>query len=354
MNAPPLIAATDAGLHCEPGGFHVDAWRPVERCVVTHAHSDHARAGSRSYLCATEGVAVLRARLGPDAAVEGIAYGERRSIGDVTVSLHPAGHLLGSAQVRVEHHGRVVVVSGDYKTAPDTTCRPFEPLRCDEFITESTFGLPIYRWPADRDVFDDMNAWWRGNVEAGRTSVVFAYALGKAQRVLSGLDAGIGPILLHRAVHRMTQVYRASGVALPPAEHATDALARSARGRALVIAPPSAAGTPWLRKFGPASLAMASGWMAVRGTRRRRALDRGFVLSDHADWPALLNTIAATGATRVGVTHGYTAPLVRYLTERGPDAYTIATRFEGELDAPADAADEADTTAAGANGGDAT
>jgi putative mRNA 3-end processing factor len=279
---------------------------------------------------------VLRERVGVQAAITGVEFGEQVTMGEVRVSLHPAGHILGSAQVRVERGGEVWVVSGDYKTAQDRTCEAFEPVSCRVFITESTFGLPIYRWRAQAEVFGEINEWWRSNQREARTSVVFAYALGKAQRVLGGVDASIGPIVVHGAVGRLNRAYAEAGVELPRAELATETQ-EEVRGRGLVIAPPSAAGSPWLRRFmrGPAtggiSTALVSGWMQVRGTRRRQAVDRGFVLSDHADWDGLLETIRATGAERIGVTHGYVRPLARYVEEvRGLGSFIVPTRYEGE------------------------
>ncbi len=328
----PLLAATQDGLYCEAGGFHVDPWNPVDNAVVTHAHSDHATPGCGRYLCAAEGLTVLRARLSDDAPLDASPYGEARAIDGVTVSLHPAGHILGSSQVRVEHRGEVWVVSGDYKVAPDPTCRAFEPVRCHTFITESTFGLPIYRWPSQADVFGEIDAWRRENAERGLSSVLFAYSLGKAQRVLAGVDPSQGPIYCHGAVRRLNDAYRQAGVALPPAQSASEAPADEDWSRALVIAPPSAAGTPWLRRFGDISSGFASGWMQVRGARRRRSVDRGFVLSDHADWPDLLAAIAATGAERVLVTHGSAAAMARYLNEQGLEAAVLSTRYSGEQD----------------------
>jgi putative mRNA 3-end processing factor len=327
--ADDLLLPTDHGLYCPAGDFHVDPWRPVPRAVVTHAHADHARWGCGAYLAATPGAGVLRMRLG-EITLQTVDYGEPVWINGVRVSLHPAGHLLGSAQVRVEHGGRVWVVSGDYKTEAERTCTPFEPVRCEVFITESTFGLPVYRWRPESEVYAEINAWWRGNQERGWTSLLLAYSLGKTQRLLSGVDGAIGPILLHGSAVGMTAAYRAAGVALAPAEHASAAALRAGRGRALVIAPPSVLGSSWTKALGEYSVAMASGWMAIRGMRRRRAMDRGFVLSDHADWPGLLEAIAATGAGRVGVTHGHTAPMVRWLSERGIDAWEVPTRYTGE------------------------
>ncbi len=339
MHVPDLLRLTDQGLYCEAGDFIIDPWQPVERAVVTHAHSDHARRGCRSYLAARPGEAVLRLRLDPGAAVETAAYGEVVTHRGVRVSLHPAGHILGSAQVRLEHQGRVWVVTGDYKLQPDPTCTAFEPVRCHTLVTESTFGLPIYRWPAPAAVRDEIHSWWRLNQEAGKASLLLGYALGKAQRLLAGLDPSVGPIYLHGAVDKLTRAYRESGVVLPPATYVGEAPKDTDWRRALILAPPSAHGTPWVRKFGPVSAGLASGWMRIRGTRRRRAVDRGFVLSDHADWPGLLETIKEAGAERVWVTHGYTAVVVRWLREHGLDAEAVATRFEGESeDAPEEAA----------------
>ena len=338
-----MLRLTNEGLYCEAGGFHVDPWAAVPRAVVTHAHGDHVAWGCGAYLASADGAALLQLRLGGTGAVEALPYGERRLLGGVSVSLHPAGHILGSVQVRLEAGGEVWVVSGDYKTDPDPTCRPFEPVRCHTFISESTFGLPIYRWPAQSEVFSEINAWWRVNADAGRASLLSGYALGKAQRLIAGLDPSIGPILTHGAVEKINAAYRAAGVALPATTYAGDA-DRGATRRAIVIAPPSAAGSVWARRFGNASNAFASGWMRVRGARRRRSLDRGFTLSDHADWPGLLGAIAATGAERVWVTHGFTRPVVRWLEEQGLEARAVATRFEGERDEP-EAPGEADAPA---------
>lgn len=326
-----VIVVGDFGLYCAAGDFYIDPWRPVERAVVTHAHSDHARWGSRTYYCAAVGGGVLRERVGADARIVGIPYGERMRLGEALVSFHPAGHILGSAQVRVEVDGEVWVVAGDFKVDDDPSCDAFESVKCDTFITESTFALPVYRWPAPAATFTEMNNWWRGNQSNGRTSVVFAYALGKAQRVLCGLDPSIGPIGVHGAVDKMNQHYLHAGKPLPPTMAANKETRDLLRGKGLIVAPGSARNTPWLRRFAPYSLAFASGWMRVRGARRRGAFDRGFVLSDHADWPGLLSAIRASGAKRVGVTHGFADVLARWLREReGLDAFELPTRFVGE------------------------
>lgn len=339
-----LVVLRAEGLYCPAGDFYIDPWRPVPRALITHGHADHARAGHRAYLAAAPGAEVLRARLGSIPA-EYVAYGSPVRIGAATVSFHPAGHVLGSAQIRIEEGGQVWVVSGDYKVtgtapasgAPDPTCTPFEPVRADVFVTESTFGLPIYRWRPQEEIMAGVDAWWAENAAAGRTSIVYAYALGKAQRILASLPAHQGPIVCHGAVEAVNEAYRRAGVTLPATLRADD-LAPADRGRALVIAPPSAAGSPWEKRFPDRSDAFASGWMQVRGNRRRQSLDRGFVLSDHADWPGLLWAIGASGATRVIVTHGQVAPLVRWLSGQGIEAQAFQTEFGDEEGAAAEPA----------------
>jgi putative mRNA 3-end processing factor len=328
----PLVRLTERGIYCSEGDFFVDPWQPVERAVISHAHSDHAIAGCGRYLTSREGETVLRVRLGDDAAILGLEYGKAIDLGGARVSLHPAGHILGSSQIRLEHNGQVCVVSGDYKVEPDPTCTPFEPVRCHHFITESTFGLPIYRWPLQSTVFNEINGWWRANQEAGKASLLLGYALGKSQRLLAGVDPAIGPIYTHGAVDPLNRAYRAAGIALPETLHAGAAPKGTDFSQCLIVAPPSAQGTPWTRRFGTLSTGFASGWMRIRGARRRQALDRGFALSDHVDWPSLLSAITETGAERVWVTHGYSAIVVRWLREHGVDAEAVATRFEGERD----------------------
>lgn len=333
-----LLAINENGLYCGAGDFYIDPWRPVPRAVVTHAHADHARPGSASYLIAESGLHVARWRLGAEAHIQTAAFGEAIVINGVHLTFVPAGHILGSAQIRVEYGGEVWVVSGDYKTEADPTCTPFAPVRCHTFITEATFGLPIYRWPRQTAVFADINQWWRQNQKQQKASVLFAYALGKAQRVLAGIDASIGPIFVHGAVHNMNQMYQRGGIMLPAATYVGDAPPKTDWSQGLIIAPTSARGTPWLRRFGRISTAFASGWMHVRGQRRRRAVDRGFVLSDHIDWPSLIQTIEATGAERVLVTHGSVAVVARYLREeKGLDAQSLDTPYaaaaEGEDEA---------------------
>lgn len=320
MARPPLIQLTPRGFYCAAGDFYIDPRLPVPRAVLTHAHSDHARPGHGRSVVTRIGEGVFRSRLGPRAVLEPVEYGEALSLDGVRVSLHPAGHILGSAQVRVEYRGEVWVASGDYKTVPDPTCAAFASVPCHHFITEATFGLPVYRWPDQREVFAGVNAWWRANRDAGRTSVVLAYALGKAQRVLAGLDPGIGPIVTHPAVEALVREYRASGVELPPTAALTDTGLAGVPAGSLVLAPPGSRLDPGP---GGVSTAFASGWMAIRRGRRQRSVDRGFVISDHADWDELLGAIDASGAETVWVTHGSGDVLVRWLTEQGRDARTF-------------------------------
>lgn len=329
MSRPPVLSLGPAGLCCAAGGFHIDPWRPTTLALITHAHSDHARPGQGAYLATPATAAMLRHRLGP-VTVETIGYGEPRRIGAATVSFHPAGHVPGSAQIRVEVAGEVWVVSGDYKLAADGISTPFEPVRAHAFISECTFGLPIFRWEPQAAVLDAINGWWRAAAAEGRTAVIGAYSLGKAQRILAGLDPAIGPILCHGAVEATNAVLRAEGVALPASLPVTPEISAKTHPGALVVAPPAALGDSWARRFGTVTDGFASGWMALRGVRRWRGVDRGFVLSDHADWDGLNAAIRATGAERVLVTHGYTDVFARWLREQGYDADVLKTEFGGD------------------------
>ena len=328
-----LIVARPEGLYCPPGNFYIDPWRPVDRAVITHGHSDHARHGNNHYLTAAAGAGILRKRLGEDIRLDTLNYGESINHHGVKLSLHAAGHVLGSAQVRMEYQGEIWVASGDYKLEDDGTCAPFEPVRSHTFITESTFGLPIYRWQPQAELFADINSWWQRNADDGRTSVLFCYAFGKAQRLLYGLNPDIGAILTHGAVEPLNDIYRAAGVPLPPTQRVSDVTDATQIHKAIVLAPPSAQGTSWMKRFGDYADGFASGWMRLRGRRRRRGVDRGFVVSDHADWPGLLGAISASGAERVFVTHGQVNVMVRWLTEQGLDAHSFATEYGDEEEA---------------------
>ena len=331
MNRSPLVVARPQGLYCPQGDFYIDPWRPVAKAVITHAHADHARTGSTRYIAAAPSAGVLKSRLG-NIDLLGLAYGQSLQVGEVKVSLHPAGHVLGSSQVRIEHRGEVWVASGDYKLDSDPTCSPFEPVRCHTFITESTFGLPIYTWPSATVLFEQINQWWAANAEQNRASVLYCYAFGKAQRILAGVDALIGPIVTHGAVEPLNRAYRLAGVLLPETQLVSEVADKTSFNKALVIAPPSASGSPWMKRFGDYSDAFASGWMLLRGARRRRAVDKGFVMSDHADWPSLNKAIKATEAQTVYVTHGYVPVMVRWLQEQGLEALSFDTQFGEDED----------------------
>lgn len=325
-----LVVLRPEGLYCPAGDFHIDPWRPVARAVITHGHGDHARGGMQEYHCSPSSEAILRWRLG-DVRIHSHRWGVPFRMGGVEVSLHSAGHVLGSAQVRIDDGEQVWVASGDYKRQPDPTCDPFEVVPCDTFITEATFASPIYRWPDTSEVAADIVAWRRECGERGEAAILLCYALGKAQRVLAELlPLDDQPAWLHGAIDNGVQVYRQAGIPMLASQAVAEQGRQPDSAGRLVLAPPSAAGTPWVRRFGRHQLGFASGWMHLRGNRRRRNVDRGFVVSDHADWPALLETIAQTGATRIIATHGNTDALIRYLRENGTAAEAFRTDYGSE------------------------
>lgn len=328
-DATELVQLRPQGLYCAAGNFYIDPWEPVATAVITHGHGDHARAGMGCYHCSAAGLPVLHWRLG-EQDFRPHAYGESFALGETRVSLHPAGHVLGSAQVRIEAGGAVWVVSGDYKRQPDPTCEPFEVVPCDTFITEATFGLPVYRWRDTGEQAQAIEAWRAHCAARGEAAILYCYALGKAQRVLAELAAHLTqPVLVHGAIAAGVDVYRQAGIALPATETLIEATRGGDYAGRLVLAPPS--GSAWLRRFRRAQQGLASGWMQLRGNRRRRNLDRGFAISDHADWPALLRTVRDTGARRVIATHGDAGALVRLLREQGFAAEILATPYgEGE------------------------
>lgn len=317
MTRAPLVIQTPQGLFCPDGDFHIDPMGRVPRALITHGHSDHAARGMGTYLCTQQALPVIRHRLGKIAA-EGIAYGEARQIGGVTISFHPAGHVPGSAQIRIERGGEVWVVSGDYKTAPDALCEPFEALRCHTFLTETTFGLPIFHWQPEAEVMGQIAAWWQANAARGVASVLLAYSFGKAQRLMAGL-AGLGPICTHPVVEAVTEVLRRQGYNLPP----TVPLGNTPPPQgALVIATPNAMASDWALALGPHKVAAASGWMALAA--RRKGTSAAFVLSDHADWPGLNAAVTATGAEQVYTLHGSTGPFAQWLRAQGLSAQALS------------------------------
>lgn len=331
-----LLKLTRKGLFCEKANFYIDPWGKVDRALITHAHADHARTGSRCYLAADSSKALLHKRLGKSQKIESLPYGQKLQIGEVSVSFYPAGHVLGSAQILVEYRGQRWLVTGDFKRQPDPSCTPFEVVKCDTLITEATFGLPVFQWQPIKEQIQKLAYWWKKNAENNVTSMVFAYSLGKTQRILAELkkhQVDMGPIYLHGAGFDLTQIYRQEGVDLPEFLPATiDRKLQSQKQfeKALVLAPPSALDSPWMKRFRSYSTAFASGWMQFRGRRRYQAYDLALVISDHADWPALLQTVRDSGAQKIIATHGYHETLARYLQEQGYQARSIKTEFVGE------------------------
>ena len=328
-----MIERTPEGVYCRAADAWVDPWRPVPRALITHAHADHARPGCGEYWAVASSEGVLRQRLGQDISLHPVQYGVEHWLGQCRVSFHSAGHVLGSAQIRLEVDGEVWVVSGDYKRDADPSCDPFEPVPCDVLITEATFGLPLYRWQTGAEVANEIRAWWQGDRQ--RPSLLFCYAFGKAQRLMAELNAiGVDDeVLLHGAVETVTRHYRAAAVPMTPSRPVSDLPRSDTLAGRLVLAPPSAHRSSWMRRFRSPQTGFASGWMAVRGARRRRGYERGFVLSDHADWPGLIQTVRQSGARKVYVTHGQSDVLARYLREvEGIEAEPLETLFEGEAD----------------------
>lgn len=324
-----LIKLTEHGLYCPQADLFIDPWHGVKKAVVTHGHSDHARFGSEHYLCHNQSIPILKARLG-NISVQGLNYQEPLYCNGVKISLHPAGHVVGSSQIKIEYKGEVWVISGDFKTQNDGISSAFEPLKCHIFITESTFGLPFFQWQPQAKIMYEIQQWWQKNYREGISSVLFAYSLGKAQRILANIDTTIGPIIVHGATHTMNEACKEAGISLPPTYRVSELPDKSWSKGALVIAPSSAASSSWLKRFEPYSTAVVSGWMAMRGARRWQAADRGFVMSDHADWHGLNETIKFTEAHQVFVTHGYTDLFSRWLNEQGIKASVLKTQFSGE------------------------
>jgi putative mRNA 3-end processing factor len=324
-----LIEFTNKGLYCAAGNFYIDPWMPVDKAIITHAHSDHARPGSNNYLCHIASLPLLKLRLG-DITADTVEWNYTININGVKISLHPAGHIIGSSQIRIASRDEVWVVSGDYKTEDDGISGSFEPVKFNVFISESTFGLPIYTWKSQKEIFSTIREWIASNKDAGKTSVLIAYSLGKAQRVMQCIREMNIKIFLHGAIWNVYQTLLKAGYDLPDAERVNPETSKENFKDNIVIAPPSADGTPWMKKFSPYSVGVCSGWMQVRGNVRRRNADAGFALSDHADWKGLLDAVKATGAEKVFVTHGFQSAFSRYLNENGIAAAEVKTEYGGE------------------------
>lgn len=323
-----MLKFNDKGIYCEQADVYIDPWQPVEKAIITHAHSDHTRRGCQKYLCHTDTAPLLRFRLGNDIAIEAVAYRSPVFINGVKISLHPAGHIIGSAQVRLEYKGEVWVVSGDYKLQDDKLSAPFEVVPCHSFVTESTFALPVYKFPDPEDVYREMNKWWEANILSGINSVIIGYALGKAQRIIHHLDDSLGHVYTHGAVDNVNRILQAQGMHIKDTTRVTGDMQKKDIKNAIIVAPPSAIGSTWMNRFAPYSLGICSGWMQLRGARRRRSADRGFILSDHCDWQQLNEAVTATGAESVYVTHGYQFAFSKWLKEeKGLDAYQVETLY---------------------------
>lgn len=325
-----MIEFTESGLYCRLGDFYIDPWQPVDKAVITHAHSDHARAGSRHYLCHHFTKPLLKLRLGEDISVQSLEWNEETTINNVKLSLHPAGHIIGSSQIRISYNDDIWVVSGDYKVEDDGISSAFEPVRCNTFISESTFGLPIYKWKKQEVIYENIRQWITESHQSGKIPVIIAYSLGKAQRVLQCISPVTNNIFAHGAIWNMQQALLTAGWDFPAVKRVTPETPKEAFKNSVVIAPPSADGTPWMKKFNPYSIGVCSGWMQVRGNVRRRNADAGFALSDHADWDGLLSAIKATGAEKVFVTHGFQSAFSRYLNESGILSAEVKTAYGGE------------------------
>ena len=328
-----LLVINENGLYCSKGDFYIDPWKPVGTAFITHGHSDHARAGNKQYYCTKSSIPILKHRLG-EINVIGKEYSEQIIINGIKVSFHPAGHVLGSAQVRVDDGNEVWVVSGDYKRAKDPTCKKFEVVACDTFITEATFALPIYRWQSTSKIIQEIYTWIERNKSEGKTSVLFCYALGKTQRLLAELsDLTSETIYIHGALESLIQIYRDAGIKLLPTINATELPKDFDFSEKVVLAPPSAFRSKWMRRFKNASTGFISGWMTVRAQKTQGGHDKGFAMSDHCDWYALIRTIKETKASKVYVTHGKSDILVRYLQEElGIEAFALKTDYQDEED----------------------
>ena len=326
-----LLQFTEKGIFCERANVYIDPWKPVDYAIITHAHADHSRWGNKFYLSHHLSKPIIQHRLGSDIHIESMEYGEHKTINGVDFSFYPAGHIIGSAQVRVAYKGEVWVASGDYKLEDDGFSTPFEPVRCNTFITECTFGLPVFKWQDQKEVFEEINSWWRKNKAEDKVTILTGYSLGKAQRLIQGIDPSIGRIFTHGAIEKTNEIIRDMGVELNETTYVRPEINKNEYKGALVIAPPSALGTSWQKKFQPFEVGIASGWMKMRGPRRRRSVDRGFVLSDHADWEGLNTAIKATECEKVIVTHGYTNIFSKWLNDQGIATQIEATEFEGEV-----------------------
>lgn len=335
----PLLEFNERGIYCALADVYVDPWKPVRHALITHGHADHARPGHKQYLCTHLSKPILRHRLGHHIPVQSVEYGEKVGIHGVNFSFHPAGHIIGSAQIRVEYKGEVWVVSGDYKTENDGLSTPLEIVPCHTFITESTFGLPIYHWQPQSVIFEEIHQWWNQCAKEGKVAVISGYSLGKAQRILNALENTGRPIFVHPAIENMHEILRMQGIPLQKGI-AVEQYKPDLHQGALLLTTPGVQNTAWMQRFKDTSWATCSGWAAHQHGRKWSGPGKGFVLSDHADWHGLNSTIKATGCTNVLVTHGFAEPFARWLKDQGLNASPAKAGFIGELE-PDDASDPA-------------
>lgn len=327
-----MLTFDNKGIYCAQADLYIDPWLPVNKAIITHAHADHAHKGNKHYLCQTDTAPLLKLRLGNDISIETLNYGERITINGISISLHPAGHIIGSSQVRLSYKDEVWVVSGDYKLQDDGLSTAFEPLKCQHFITESTFGLPIYHFPKPDSVKQELHEWILKNNQQVVNSLLVGYSLGKAQRIIEMASELDMPIYAHGAIVNIQQQLINAGHKLHPVQYASFDLIKTLKPPYLLILPPSAIGTPWLKKFNPYEIAFFSGWMQLRGAKRRRNVARGFVLSDHADWNQLNSAVLSTNAENIYVTHGYKSIFAKWLREEHKlNAVEVETLYEDDL-----------------------
>lgn len=328
-----LLQLTSEGLFCAPGNFYIDPWKKVDKAVITHGHGDHAHTGMNEYFATTSAQHILEKRLGSDIKLTTYPYGEIFRMGEVDVSFHPAGHILGSSQVRIQYKDEVWVFTGDFKRDQDLTCEPFQVVPCDVFISEATFSLPVYRWPDFDSEIEQIHQWWMKNKAEGFNSVVCCYALGKAQRIIAGLrQITNDDIWVHGTIDELNHSYEKSGLHWENVRKVPVEGKEKITPGSMILCPPSAMGSTWARRLTPKRVSFASGWMRLRGNRRRKGYERGFVISDHADWPSLLKTVEETGCKKVYFTHGNTDTIVRYLKEHGIQAYDLKLPYDNEED----------------------
>lgn len=322
-----LIQNTPKGLYCPLADVFIDPQKPVTRALITHGHSDHAVTGHRYYLCTKLTEAVIKLRLGSFIQTQVVGFGERITINNVHFSFHPAGHIPGSAQIRIEHKGEVWVITGDYKTEPDKVSGDYELLKCDTFITETTFALPIYQWQPQSHIMNEILNWYKYNLTLGKSTIVLAYALGKSQRIIQNIPDEI-PIYTHTTVEDTNKVLREAGLKLRKTIQINSRVSKKDIQRGIVIAPSSILNTPLMRSLESPGLGYASGWMALSRFRKQQAATAGFVLSDHVDWNELNLVIHECGAENIWLMHGYTKEYKQYLTAIGKNVTDIGSHFQ--------------------------